>query len=620
MADSRPILRQSRKDVVPSMYIVAKGLQNLGDPVYGLEICKAMAKITGELDAICVQKREGLWILTAKNKADRTKILLTGLEIRGHSIAVLSKSPRLLNGEQTIRLNISNIPYEVPDADLKDALDHLGIKFGQGIQYEFYKDEKNNFTGRRFVNMTKPPQPLPQMVKIADKYRAYLQYNRKEAHATPSPDPAVRSEKDGQHLNSDPQLDGYFEEDFERRCSNPTPNPCLGTSESSEDVDPLWPTTSSGWWKPPPGYVYGHASDTESENDCDKVQLPTPNGWIPGQRNGFPPRAQTVSDMILDYWKSRNHIRLNIQSSLEMVEDNNDTSEIQLCLDHAMNTCSGNGFWAAPDLAIHDQLPGLNKRDDILNKTNNRAEYEGEFEISSQTSLKVLFKKADSQPVIPASHTVTVTESKVQDSTDIEPSNPTFTEDLGGESMSGPDPVIVASPNTSYENYIITPPHGDEPNINISTCFDVVNDTSAQPLVEACVVNDTSAQPLAEASVVSTDKAEDKTVGLSDQTTLDGFLAGNNRKTRSITKEGNLESRKRSSSKRKIGSPEGTPEGKRPTKSKKSPKLIKKQGKSLGKDKVSRDGASGAGENTVDAHSSAFFGRWLNEQVRTSPT
>ena len=245
---AEPLLRQSRKDVVPSMFIVAKGLQNLGEPVYGLEICRALQKITGELDAVCVQKIEGLWRITAKSKkTDRAKILLTGLEIRGHSVAVLSKSPRLLNGLETVRLNISNIPYEIPDADIKDALDQLGIKFGQGIQYEFYKDEKNNFTkvktGRRFVNMAKPSQPLPEMVKIADKYRAYLQYNRKVVHATSSSDPAVGSEKDRQRSNPDPRLDGYFEEDFEKWCSIPIPTPGLGSFEPSEDIEPRWPPT-----------------------------------------------------------------------------------------------------------------------------------------------------------------------------------------------------------------------------------------------------------------------------------------------------------------------------------------------------------------------------------------
>ena len=492
-------LKQSRKDVIPAVFIVSKGLQNLGDPVYGLEICRALQNVTGETDSIsCVQKCEGLWRITPKHKAARLNILQTGIVIRGHYISVLGKSPYLLNGTETIRLNISNIPYEIPDSEIKEALDQLGVKFGHGIQYEFYKDEKKNFTkvktGRRYVNMAKPSQPLPEMVKIADKFRAYLNYNRKETHATPPSEPGNGSEKDRQRSNPTPRPEGkkskedfdrqrsniapqpdsntismYFEEDFETWQSNPLPVPSLGSIErqSNEDRDSVsWPPTPSGWWDPPPGYVayQDHTSDNESEVDLGINQISTPNGWLPGVRQGFPPRQTLISDMILDYWKSRDHVRLNIQSYVDVLYENDNTSKYDQAI--AIDTWTGTGFWATPD-------PSLNKGN-VTPTNNSSAESECEFEVSSQTSLKTVCKKTKSQPVM--SPSITAIESSellsnpssesrrsrsvVQDAICIDSGNIPFT----AETITGLlDPTTVAcSPDTSCEHYIITSSHVDD--------------------------------------------------------------------------------------------------------------------------------------------------------------
>ena len=665
-------LRQSRKDVIPAIFIVSKGLQNLGEPVYGWEICRALQDVTGETDSIsCVQKCEGLWRITPKHKAARLKILQTGLVIRGHYISVLSKSPYLLNGTETIRLNISNIPYEIPDSDITEALKQLGVKFGHGIQYEFYKDEKKNFTkiktGRRYVNMAKPSQPLPEMVKIADKYRAYLNYNRKDTHATPPSDPGNSngSEKDRQCSNPDPRSESskskedfdrqrsnhapqpdsmYFEEDFETWQSNPLHVPSLGSLERqpSEDRDSVsWPPTPSGWWDPPPGYVayQNHTSDNESEVDLGINQSSTPNGWMPGVRQGFPPRQTLISDMILDYWKSRDHVRLNIQSHIDVLYENDSTSKH----DQDIDTWTSTGFWATPDPVVHDSCLIKGK----LIPTSISSE-ECEFETSSQTSLKTVWKRTESQLVRPISITPTTERSELlsntisesrrcrsdQDSILIDPCNTPSTADTLPGLL---DPATVTcSPDTSCEQYIITPSYVGEPgSFNDNAMKGIDNDTCSQPLTESSV--DYTQQSVLE--TLDSDTHKDHTVArsaqqityspsnpqtkkvLRDQSTLDDFLSCNTRRARSLTKEVNSESRKRSSSKRKVRSPlEDTPKGKRPTKSKNSPKSSKKQGRGLGKDKVSRVGASLGGENNVDAHSSAFFDRWLNEQVSTSPT
>ena len=626
-------LQQSRKDVIPAIFIVAKGLMNLGEPVYGLEVCRALQDVTGEIDAIsCVQKCAGLWRITPKHKAARAKILQTGIVIRGHYISVLGRSPHLLNGVETIRLNISNIPYEIPDSDIKEALDKLGVKFGHGIQYEFYKDENKNFTkvktGRRFVNMAKPSQPLPEMVKIADKYRAYLNYNRNDATLASG----NSSEKDKQRSSHTPRPDiCESEEDFDRRRLPPTPR--LGSIESSEVLDNMpWPPTPSDWWNPPPGY--DHTSDNESEDDCNRDQLPTPEGWLPGQRNGFPPKPKetvhTVPDMIMDYWKSRDHIRLNVQSHLETlhVNDNSNMSSIgEHDLNQAMDNFSGNGFWATPDLVDHDNSV------DLPNKTIDLCEEEQDF--LSPSSLKTLCEDIGvgipmnsdddnnlgiditaNTNTVPINILPNLAIDAVPSSSTGELSNSNVPQTLTSMAHHVPLPT---SANDSWES-IATP---QSLKMGSLTTLELFNDDTQPKAIDiseqAAVAASLNTNLSIEADMLVVESG--KSVSLSSGTGVNSTLNKENqpsiksRRSRSLTKKKLVDSRKRSSSKRK-GSPKETPKGKKSTKNKTSPKVNKTK-----QEKMSKDITSGVGGTTaVKSKSSDFFDNWLNHQVRTSPT
>ena len=83
-------IKQSRKDVTPAAYVVASALQNLGRPVYGLEISRAIQDITGK-PPVCVQKAEGIWRLTTNTKGERALLLQSGITIREHSFSVLDR-------------------------------------------------------------------------------------------------------------------------------------------------------------------------------------------------------------------------------------------------------------------------------------------------------------------------------------------------------------------------------------------------------------------------------------------------------------------------------------------------------------------------------------------------
>ena len=175
-----------QKSIIPAMYVLPKSLLELGDdPVYGREICKSIEMVTGEYSVECVQKVDGKWRLTVKTKGERASILQHGLSIRGHSVQVLGRSPTLINGEESVRLMIANVPYEVSDEEIRKALAKLQISMGAEIHWENYQDESKKWlkakTGRRYVFMQPPDKPLPNFVSVAGRHRAYLSYKGQKA-------------------------------------------------------------------------------------------------------------------------------------------------------------------------------------------------------------------------------------------------------------------------------------------------------------------------------------------------------------------------------------------------------------------------------------------------------
>ena len=119
----------------------------------GFEICEAMTEVCNVKysDINGATKMSGLWRLGLKGPNShlaRASILASGLELRGHMIPVLSKNPFHINGQETNRLVISNLPFSVSNDALKGALVDLGLQLGSSeIKWEMYKDSKRNLTG-----------------------------------------------------------------------------------------------------------------------------------------------------------------------------------------------------------------------------------------------------------------------------------------------------------------------------------------------------------------------------------------------------------------------------------------------------------------------------------------
>ena len=640
MANSTYKIVQSRKDVTPALFVVASGLQNLGDPVYGLEISQAMQHITGK-KAVCIQKAEGVWRLTTQTKAERAKILLSGLTIRGHTITVLSTNPRLVNGERTIRLNIGNVPYDVQDSDVMTALELLGLKFGSELKYEFYRDDEKNptdiKTGRRYISIAPPPKPLPDMVKVADdKYRAFLQYNRKDVHGTGLKD-------------------------------NPRPDPTKNHNDSS-GTPWTWPPT--GWRKPAVGY--GHSqdpwSDSESEEDLSKLPSAAPYGWQPRPRHGFPPRP-TVDTQAVPNLEAQlgEQVQANLDVPLLGSNNNKTTSHTgDCCIVKPVDDWSCGGFWSNVPLNppsepqqdnqignfAPDQPSLANTIDnENLNFSNKSSDTMCEDDFLNQTSLQALCEDigivhipiehntdgmitscAESSNVIVTQTpldssklcvSLDIDSSHVQENNQMLPTPPICIESGSSESTSILSALDVANHSlpandswdweSSADNGSLdthTSAKGNPSDISMS--FPQNDHTVVEREMEV-LGTDTISPP-------NNNQQHDLVPGTSNQLTLDNFTSFKSRRARSVTRNKLSESRERSSSKRKIGSPKETSKGKRSTKNKKSPQQKIKKGIELSEqDRVSK-GTLSDGNTGGNIKSAEYFDYWLNKSVRTSPT
>ena len=170
----------SQKCIIPPIFIPPRNLMNIGNsPLYGQEIIKSIETSIGEENTVCVQKVNSTWRITVKTKKVRADILTKGLVVRGHSVQVLSKNPHLIDGQEAIRLMISNIPYEVSEQEIKKALTPLGLKFGSELHWEYYFEPNNASvckvkSGKRYVFIKPPEKPLPAFIKVLGKHKGYL--------------------------------------------------------------------------------------------------------------------------------------------------------------------------------------------------------------------------------------------------------------------------------------------------------------------------------------------------------------------------------------------------------------------------------------------------------------
>lgn len=336
------------EDTYPTLFVRVKDLPSFGTPIWGIEIYDAVESVTGERDrSECIQKSDGLWRITLKCSHSRLTLLSTGLNIRGHHVTVLSKNPNLINGQESVRLSISNLPYSVSNETIKKTLKNLGVTFGRDLEWDLYhKDRKVTAckTGKRFAWIAPPKIPLPKHFKVAGKFHGFLSYKGQD-DSPPYAAPGYRKQVFSSDTRSHDPLPSSHQntEDFQtvKKGKNST------TSVSKEKIK----KTSS--------YRNRFALDSAYEQDTDEDEIPTQDikSTLP-----LPVRETSTSP---DWWKGDGADVLNPED----LNDINPPADMLTLSQVISDTAQSSSQAAAAEDSLFDNIivPGKEKRTDAGN-------------------------------------------------------------------------------------------------------------------------------------------------------------------------------------------------------------------------------------------------------------
>ena len=161
------------------------------DEITTYELCKLCEDVTGPGTFEGAQlMKGGLWRLYPKTREARATLLASGLSIKGVAVPLFNKNPFLLYdtaGEEvpSTRLVISNVPLSAANGDISHAIEAQGVTLLSKMRYELGRDQSKKLTrfktGRRFIHVAIPENPLPRHMKIGI-FKAEI-YHREQRQA-----------------------------------------------------------------------------------------------------------------------------------------------------------------------------------------------------------------------------------------------------------------------------------------------------------------------------------------------------------------------------------------------------------------------------------------------------
>ena len=187
----------SNTKVLP-VFIHARSLPGEAEKNYTVsDICGACEKRTGYGTILGAQKL-GVWRIYPNTEDSRTKLLLQGIVLRGVRVNVCDKNPLIVSSRdgdreiETTRLTIGNIPLSFSNEEILDALKKLGVKSRSALFMERDRDHSGALTrwltGRRFIYMETPEQPLPKRVEMGPFKATLFHFEQKEAQKQATPE------------------------------------------------------------------------------------------------------------------------------------------------------------------------------------------------------------------------------------------------------------------------------------------------------------------------------------------------------------------------------------------------------------------------------------------------
>ena len=160
--------------VEPVLFLNTEVKQESGSWLGTLEICIAVCNVVAdESVAEGAQRIGGLWRIYLTDEEARVNLLCTGISLRGQQITLRDKNPFLhagLEGADTTRLFVRNIPLSFDNAEIEKSLKSRGVQMIGSLKYARARTaagKLTNFkTGDRFVDIIVPKKPLPQKLAM----------------------------------------------------------------------------------------------------------------------------------------------------------------------------------------------------------------------------------------------------------------------------------------------------------------------------------------------------------------------------------------------------------------------------------------------------------------------
>ena len=148
-----------------------------------IEMYKAIGRKIDATHLKGLQRIRGLWRIYLDNIQDKVTLLTHGVPLRNKVVPVLSTNPNRLDGEDTTKVRVKNLPLSVDDGVITRALTLLGIEVISHFREKLRVDQKltNCETGDRIVIVKSSTlsAPLPSFMSFGKYSGRVIHYGQK---------------------------------------------------------------------------------------------------------------------------------------------------------------------------------------------------------------------------------------------------------------------------------------------------------------------------------------------------------------------------------------------------------------------------------------------------------
>ena len=175
---------------VPACFFFANHVKK---DVSGYEVCREIEKVVGTGKVVGAQFLHGLCRIYLSSLDARDTLLIKGVTIRGIYISIIGQNPSIVQGageKPAIKIIIGNLPLSISNDLILSSLKQVeGVSIRTRIFDEKYRDESGGLsafkTGRRFVYVNPPENPLPRDFTVGDWRATLYHYGQKNKQANP---------------------------------------------------------------------------------------------------------------------------------------------------------------------------------------------------------------------------------------------------------------------------------------------------------------------------------------------------------------------------------------------------------------------------------------------------